>query len=136
MIYVALAVVVAFVLWRVVGVGFLRVVRVILYPLYPYCGTFALMALILTCRLASVSVEYTPGELMLLAVADVVFGTLAYAKFVGFLWRSRDRGWWMWLMRLSFGLSAVIFFPIGILAWIIHVCFVAEREQRETFSTH
>lgn len=94
------------------------------------------MALILACRLISVSVEYTPTELMLLTVADVVFGTLAYAKFVGFLWRSRNRSWWMWLLRLNFGLSAVIFFPIGILAWILHVCFAAEREPRETFSTH
>lgn len=136
MINVALAVIVAFVLWRVVGGGFLRVVRVILYPLYPYCGTFALMALILTCRLISVSVEYTPVELMLLVIADVVFGTLAYAKFVGLLWRSRNRSWWMWLLRLSFGLSAVIFFPIGILAWILHVCFAVESEQREAFSTH
>lgn len=110
-------------------------VRFILYPLYPYCGTFALMALVLTCWNISVSVAYTPAELMLLAAANVVFGTLAYAKFVGFLWRSRNRSWWMWLLRLSFGLSVVIFFPIGILAWILHVCFAVEREH-ETFSTH
>lgn len=52
MIYVALAIVVAIVLRRVVGGGFLRVVRF----------------------------------------------TLAYAKFVGFLWRSKNQSWWMRLL--------------------------------------
>lgn len=103
-----------------------RAIPRILYPFYRFAGTLSLLSL--GCAyLYLPHIDDAPGVIALFIIPCIAFALLAYAKFVGVVFRSKRKGVWMTLLKWHCGLNAAICFPVGLLAWACHRWYEADR---------
>jgi hypothetical protein len=95
--------------------------------LYRFSGSLFFISLFLQALSMYEATGKKPG-LVFLYIA-MFFYLIWLIKITGIVLNSSSEEWWMLILKIWLGLSAVVFFPIGILAYMSHEWFVVKKIQ-------
>lgn len=95
---------------------FLRVIPLVLYPFYRFSGSLVFLVSAGAALYLPYVDSTAPQEMLLFAIPGLLFLALAFAKLTILILKSPSTRWWMVILKLNFGLAAVICFPIGLIA--------------------
>lgn len=109
---------------------YLRVIPLLAYPFYRFCGSLVVLAGVGAAWYAPQDGD-VPQRLLWFLVPGCAFLALAFAKLTIVILTSANNRWWMLLLKANFAVGAVVWFPIGLLAlwcyWWFEHCRVQDR---------